>query len=273
MSSNSGWSGPGTENAPDPLIPEIPTNLSAPPAENPPFGGIEVLQIGLLIFIAPIIASAFLVVIIQKVWYPQLPIQAVQAKPWVVLGPQLVWFAAVTLFLIDYSKARFHQSLWQAIRWNWPKSGWLAIIGAGITSLSLVALERLIPMPKTSPFDRFFETPADGYAIAALGILFAPFMEELFFRGLLYPVLARRMGVAASVLLTAGLFGIIHYPEYKAWGPVLIVFLVGVILAVVRAWTRSVAASFVVHAIYNGVPILTVMIVSHGFRHLEKLAQ
>jgi hypothetical protein len=54
---------------------------------------------------------------------------------------------------------------------------------------------------------------------------------------------------------------------------VLIVFLVGVILAGVRAWTRSVAASFIVHAIYNGVPILTIMVASHGFRHLEKLAQ
>jgi hypothetical protein len=272
MSSNSGWSGPGLENPSKSLDSEAP-NTSRALAEDPPFGGLDVLQIGLLIFVAPIIASAFLVVIIQKIWYPQLSIQAVQAKPWLVLGPQLVWFAMVTLFLIDYSKVRFHESLWQAIRWNWPKSGWLIIIGAGVASLSLVALERLLPMPKTSPFDKFFETPVAGYAIAVLGILFAPFMEELFFRGLLYPVLARRVGVAASVLLTAALFGIIHYPEYKAWGPVFIVFLVGVILALVRAWTRSVAASFVVHAIYNGVPILTIMIVSHGFRHLDKLAQ
>jgi membrane protease YdiL (CAAX protease family) len=273
MSSNSGWGLPSSENAPDPLTSETPPNLSAPPVEDPPFGGIEVLQIGLLIFIVPIIASAFLVVFIQKIWYPQLSIQAVQSKPWLLLGPQLVWFALVTVFLIDYSKARFHQSLWQAIRWNWPKSGWLTIIGAGVASLSLVGLERLLPMPKTSPFDKFFQTPVNGYAIAVLGILFAPFMEELFFRGFLYPVLARRLGIAASVLVTAGLFGIIHYPEYKAWGPVLIVFLVGVILTVVRAWTRSVAASFVVHAIYNGVPILTIMLASHGFQHMEKLAQ
>jgi uncharacterized protein len=272
MTLNSGWSGPGLENPLEPLDSEAP-NTSRALAEDPPFGGLDVLQIGLLIFVAPIIASAFLVVIIQKIWYPQLSIQAVQAKPWLVLGPQLVWFVMVTLFLIDYSKVRFHQSLWQAIRWNWPKSGWLIIIGAGVASLSLVALERLLPMPKTSPFDKFFETPVGAYAIAVLGILFAPFMEELFFRGFLYPVVARRLGIAASVLLTAVLFGLIHYPEYKAWGPVFIVFLVGVILAVVRAWTHSVAASFVVHAIYNGVPILTIMVASHGFQHLEKLAK
>ncbi len=273
MSSNSGGIGPGIENAPDSAAAVTPSSVSTSPAENPPFGGLEVLQIGLLIFVVPIIASAFLVLLVQKIWYPHLSIQSVQAKPWLLLGPQMVWFAAVTLFLIDYSRARFRQSLWQAIRWNWPKSGWFAIIGAAGASLSLVALERLLPMPQTSPFDKFFETPVGAYAIAVLGILFAPFMEELFFRGFLYPVVARRLGIAASVLLTAALFGLIHYPEYKAWGPVFIVFLVGVILAVVRAWTHSVAASFVVHAIYNGVPILTIMIASHGFQHLEKLAK
>ena len=273
MSSNSGWSEPDPENSSPLLSNGTPPTLTAPAAENPPFGGVEVLQIGLLIFVVPVIASAFLVILVQKLWYPQLSIQAVEAKPWLLLGPQFIWFAIVTLFLIDYSKARFHQTLWQAIRWNWPKTGWLAIVGMGIASLSLMALQRFLPMPKTSPFDKFFERPVDAYAIAILGIVFAPFMEELFFRGLLYPVLARRTGVAASVLLTASLFGVIHYPEYKAWGPVFIVFLVGVILAIVRARTRSVAASFVVHAIYNGVPILTIMVASHGFRHLEKLAQ
>src|SRR5690348_472067 len=100
MSSNSGWSAPDAENAPDPLVPTPPATLNAPPVEDPPFGGIEVLQIGLLIFIVPIIASAFLVVLIQKIWYPQLSIQAVQSKPWLLLGPQLLWFAIVTLFLI-----------------------------------------------------------------------------------------------------------------------------------------------------------------------------
>jgi hypothetical protein len=72
MSSNSGWSAPSTENAPDPLIPSPPPNLSVPPAENPPFGGIEVLQIGLLMFVVPIVAAPFIVVLVQKFFYPHL---------------------------------------------------------------------------------------------------------------------------------------------------------------------------------------------------------
>jgi hypothetical protein len=104
-------------------------------------------------------------------------------------------------------------------------------------------------------------------------MVFAPFMEELFFRGFLYPVLARRLGVISGILLTAFPFALIHYFEYKSWGPVLIIFMVGIVLTSVRATMRSVGASFVVHAIYNGVPIIAAIIISHGFHRLDKLTQ
>jgi uncharacterized protein len=54
---------------------------------------------------------------------------------------------------------------------------------------------------------------------------------------------------------------------------VLIIFLVGVILTLVRAKMKSVGASFIVHAIYNAVPVIAAIIASHGFQHLERLAQ
>jgi hypothetical protein len=142
-----------------------------------------------------------------------------------------------------------------------------------VTLLALQGLERLLPIPKTSPFDQFFDRPLDAYAFAFLAIAFAPFMEELFFRGFLYPVLARRVGVAAGVLLTAAIFASVHVFEYKAWGPVLIIFLVGIVLTLVRAKMKSVGASFIVHSVYNGVPVVAAIIASHGFTHLEKLAQ
>lgn len=274
MSSNSGWSGPSTENAPNPVVPETPANLTVPPAENPPFSGLEVLQIGLLMFVVPIIVAPFIVVIVQKFLYHSLTFTQVAAKPWVLLGPQFVWFAAVALFLLDYAKSKFHQTLWHAVRWNWPSHRWPLLVGIGfLTMLSLQGLERLLPLPKNSPFDQFFDRPLDAYAFAFLAIAFAPFMEELFFRGFLYPVLARRVGMAAAVFLTASIFAFIHVFEYKAWGPVLIIFLVGVVLTVVRAKMKSVGASFIVHAIYNGVPVVAAIIASHGFQHLEKLAQ
>lgn len=232
------------------------------------------LKIGILMFVVPVIIAPFLVVAVQKFIYPHLSFKEVAEKPWVLLTPQFVWFAIIALFLIDYTKAKFHQTLWQAIRWNWPKQAWPVLIGVGfVTLIVLQGVERLLPLPKNSPFDQFFNRPLDAYAFAFLAIAFAPFMEELFFRGFLYPVLARRLGIAAGVLLTALAFALIHEPEYKAWAPVLIIFLVGVVLTVVRAKMKSVGASFIVHAIYNGIPIVLAIAASHGFHDLHKLAQ
>ncbi|MBO0910312.1 MAG: CPBP family intramembrane metalloprotease [Acidobacteria bacterium] len=232
------------------------------------------LQIGVLMFVAPSLLAPFLIVLAQRLFYPQLTVIAVASKPWILLGPQFVWFGVMAWFLLDYTKSRFHQTLWQAVRWNWPKQAWPALVGIGLaTLLVLEGLERLLPLPTKSPFDQFFDRPMDAYAFAFLAIAFAPFMEELFFRGFLYPVLARRLGVAVGVVTTAFAFAFIHIFEYKAWGPVLIIFLVGVVLTAVRAAMKSVGASFIVHSIYNGIPLIAALIASRGFRDLHKLAQ
>jgi membrane protease YdiL (CAAX protease family) len=56
-----------------------------------------------------------------------------------------------------------------------------------------------------------------------------------------------------------------------AWAPVLVVFLVGLVLTITRALTRSVAAGFLMHMAYNGTISMLLFIGSDGFRHLERL--
>jgi hypothetical protein len=129
-------------------------------------------------------------------------------------------------------------------------------------------------MPTELPIDKFFQTPAEAWVLSIFGMTFAPLLEELFFRGFLYPVLARRVGVVLSVFLTAVAFGLIHAPQLgRAWGPVLIVFLVGLALTICRAITKSVAAGVLIHVAYNGTISVLLFIGSDGFRHLERLNQ
>jgi uncharacterized protein len=98
-------------------------------------------------------------------------------------------------------------------------------------------------------------------------------MEELFFRGFLYPVLARRLGRVAGILLTSVAFGFLHGAQLKYSWAVLIIFLVGIALTTVRALTKSVAASFLIHVGYNGTLSVLLFIATSGFRHLERLNQ
>jgi hypothetical protein len=87
----------------------------------------------------------------------------------------------------------------------------------------------------------------------------------------LYPVLARRWGVAWGVFLTALPFAAMHLPQYGyAWGALLVIFIVGVVCGLVRAATKSVGASFLVHVGYNGTQMLLAVVATHGFRHMEK---
>ena len=157
--------------------------------------------------------------------------------------------------------------------WNWPRRWAGFVFGGAILYFALIAIAQVLPIPKHLPIDRFFGNALEAAIMSIFAVSFAPLMEELFFRGFLYPVLARRTGMVISILLTSAAFAVLHGAQLKYSWAVLIIFLVGVALTTVRALTKSVAASFLVHVGYNGTLSLLMFIVTGGFRHLEKLNQ
>ncbi len=184
------------------------------------------------------------------------------------------FLAYVVVFAVMYSLVAGRTGhFWTSVRWHWPTQWAAFLIGGALLYFGLAGVGQLLPIPKHLPIDRFFASPQEAALMSIFAVTFAPLMEELFFRGFLYPVLARRLGVVASVLLTAAAFGILHGAQLKYSWAVLIIFLVGVALTVVRAITKSVAASFLMHVGYNGTLSVLMYVVTGGFRHLEKLNQ
>jgi membrane protease YdiL (CAAX protease family) len=210
----------------------------------------------------------------QKLFYPRLPLMEVGKIPLVTVVAQLFAYVIVFAFMIWLVSGHYGRRFFKEVRWKWP-DGWWLYLGLGVAlSITLQAVASFLPMPKELPIDKFFQTPAEAWVLSLFGMSVAPLMEELFFRGFLYPVLARRLGLVAGIGLTSLGFGLIHAPQLgRAWAPVLVVFLVGVALTVVRARTKSVAASMLVHMAYNGTLSLALFVASSGFRHLEKLNQ
>jgi membrane protease YdiL (CAAX protease family) len=212
-------------------------------------------------------------VIVGALWlaYPRSNLAQVAQKPTLLLVSQFLIYLAVAACMIMMVEGKYHVPFWQAIRWNWPQAEWRLLGLGAVLLLALRMVESFLPMPKDTPFEHLFDQPRDAYLLSIIAVSFAPLMEELFFRGLLYPVLARRMGMVWGILLTALPFGLIHLPQYGwAWGAALVIFLVGVVCGAVRAATKSVAASFLVHVGYNGTQMLIALVATHGFRHLEK---
>ncbi|TGK02577.1 CPBP family intramembrane metalloprotease [Leptospira langatensis] len=80
----------------------------------------------------------------------------------------------------------------------------------------------------------------------------APVTEELFFRGLLLDGFLRNYSVKTAFLLSALLFGAIHLNPWQFVSATMI----GVYLAWILYHTNSIFQTILVHAVFNGIPLL-----------------
>jgi uncharacterized protein len=88
--------------------------------------------------------------------------------------------------------------------------------------------------------------PLDRWASFLItGCLIGPFVEELFFRGLLYAWMRQQLGASVCIILTSLLFACLH-------GNISIIqFTGGILFASIYEWRRNIWASFIVHALAN----------------------
>lgn len=79
-------------------------------------------------------------------------------------------------------------------------------------------------------------------------IIFAPILEEVFFRGILFEIFEIKYGIIYSVFLTSLVFGVLH-------GPFKIQFAIGLFLGLifgsVRAFSRSLFPTILIHGLWN----------------------
>ena len=263
---------PSAQSQAPEMLPPVPA--AAPPTEDPAWTGWDVLLIAVLTIFSIIVFLFGVTYAAQRLIYPKMTIVDVAKYPIVTVLAQMLAYLLVLAGMVAMVKGKLGQGFCPSIRWNWPRH-WPTYLMAGVVlAFVLQGLAHLLPIPKELPIDRFFQTTAEAWALSIFGITLAPLFEEFFFRGLLYPVLARRLGVVIAVALTAAGFGLIHAPQLgKAWAPVLVVFLVGLALTITRAVTKSVAAGVLIHMAYNGTISGLIFLGTDGFRHLEKLNQ
>jgi membrane protease YdiL (CAAX protease family) len=259
---------PGDPGPPPPFI----AQESAYGDENPGWTGWDVLGLTIVTLLSIFVLLFATTAVAQRLLFPGLSIAEVAKFPLVTVAAQMLAYILVFAFMVAIVRRGERSPFWKSTRWNWPHA-WLVYLGTGaVLAIALQGLAHFLPMPKGLPIDRFFETSREAWVLSIFGVTIAPLMEELFFRGFLYPVLVRRLGAVSAIILTAAGFGLIHAPQLgKAWAPVLVVFLVGLVLTITRAVTKSVAAGFLIHIAYNGTISTLLFLASSGFRHLDRL--
>lgn len=245
----------------------------APPPRDPVWSGLDVFR---LLIMALVILFACVFAMLAVVPGATLKTRWIRlaASPELgIIAQMLAWLVLLGYMYILVTKERRSPRFWKAIHWNWPANIWPFLGGGLVMQGVFLLLARFFPFPKETPFDVLLRRPTTVILIAVFAVTLGPLMEELFFRGFLYPVVARRFGIGTGISVSALGFGLMHAAQYGySWASVFLIFLVGVVLGIVRARKNSVAAGFLMHAAYNGTIILMLLIATDGFRHLEKLS-
>lgn len=260
------------------LTPAIPAGSPVepvpPPLPDPAWNGWDLLRL-LSVTIVVLVLCMLGVVLAAKRWvYPHTAAVELARNALVVVAGQALGYLLVFAYMYALvTRVRRRPDFLAAIHWNWPSNLVPYVIGGFMLSLALQGLAHLLPIPKNLPIDSFFRTPAEAWALTIFSITLAPLMEELLFRAFLYPVLKRHLGFEPAVLLTALGFALLHGSQLRfAWGPLLVIFMVGLVLTIVRAQRNSVAASLLMHVAYNATISALMFAATDGFRHLERLS-
>ncbi len=237
--------------------------------EDPPWTIWDVIRIAVIAIIA---IGLFTTIGLGIVAHGQQSKEVLKRIAKVAIPAQILAYLVVIAYMVAIIRVN-GRPFWQTVKWNFPATAAMGYGALGIALAILVQeISALLPIPKQLPIDKYFSDVTSAYLMAFFGVTFAPLLEELFFRGFLYPVVARRLGMAASVVITAVLFAFIHEAQLaQSWGPLLLLCIVGVALTWIRAWRQSVGASFCVHVGYNLTLFTLMYLASDHFRHLEKL--
>jgi uncharacterized protein len=217
------------------------------------------------------------------------------------LGGEAITYLLTLLGAMLVFPLLWQQGLFRGLRWNGAIAIEHSIALTGIALLCfLLALVNgfFMPGPSDAPIEQVFRAPGAAWLLFGFGISFAPFFEELFFRGFLLPSLCTafdwvgeqaknmpprhvapdgnphwsRASMALATVVTSVPFALMHAAQTgRAIGPFLLLYGVSLVLCIVRLAMRSLAASVMVHACYNLSLFLFMYLGTGGFKHLENM--
>jgi membrane protease YdiL (CAAX protease family) len=94
-------------------------------------------------------------------------------------------------------------------------------------------------------------------AFAIVAALLAPVVEEIFFRGIIFRPLANGIGVWGAAIASGIFFGMLHwdFQTTERLMQVIPLTMLGVLLAILYAWSGTIFAPIAVHATNNGLAV------------------
>ena len=212
-------------------------------------------------------------------------------------GIYLITFGlAVVIFPLWWQRSFFSGLQWNAAG-AWRRI-WSLLAAACVCFVLALVDEIVLPGPTNAPIDKMFDSRTAAWLLLVFGVTFAPFFEEIVFRGFLLPALSTafdwygekltgnpatppdadghpQWSVPAMILAaicTSIPFAGMHAEQTGySIGPFVLLVAVSLVLCWARLRTRSLAASVLVHASYNTLLFSIMLAGTGGFKHLDKM--
>jgi len=186
-----------------------------------------------------------------------------------VLMLYLALMAAPLLILVWMLQGRGERPGQGWLQWRWRP--WSSTLGsaAGLVLMMLPAvslcgwlIDRFWPDPGGSnPMLELVLSSPDPRALACFAltaIVLAPLFEEALFRGVLLPVVGRRWGGGAAVLSSAAVFALAHL----SLSELVPLFVLGIGLGWLRWRSGRLGASVLMHALWNSLTFLNLLVLA-----------
>ena len=195
-------------------------------------------------------------------------------KPQFLFGTNLLWYAAIFLFLYVTLGVLRGKPFWPSLGWKKLKSNlsagnanpWAYFFSGCGLAIFVFAVSSQVHTDDTMPIQEVLKNRNSAMLLMAMAVFIAPLVEETVFRGYLYPLFAKSFGIVPGILLTGVLFGLMHGAQLGwTWGIVGLLILVGIIFTFARAHTGTVLASFLLHLGYNSMIAVATIVGTHGF--------
>jgi len=293
------WGSDATTDAPAEIFPSF-TQPEPPPSPRIPHFG-HLFLLGALAALGFVCATLLMLAAVHFHLFGAKDMTAAAADVHYILGSETVIYLIILAGCLLIFPLLWNKSFFSGVHWRGATAiqlGWrLPAISIGCFALAALD-ETLLPGPAHAPIEDIFRSPGAAWLMFAFGVTFAPFFEEIIFRGFLLPSLATawdwaierstgkrrlplddnghpRWSIFAMVfasIATSLPFALVHADQQgHSIGPFLLLVIVSLILCAVRLKTRSLAASTLVHSCYNFLLFFLMMISTGGFRHLEKI--
>jgi membrane protease YdiL (CAAX protease family) len=174
----------------------------------------------------------------------------------VILGTAAPWVALAGWPLLVTAWRGNGPRIDLGLRLTWSDTGWGALAGfAGLLLAGVAALITQLFSPDVTSNAAEAADALQGAAgrqwmvvFAAMVMVGAPVVEELFFRGLFFGALRKRgVNTALTVIVTAVVFAAFHFEPLRF----LVLLPSGIVLGLVRARTGSTGAAMVAHGVIN----------------------